>query len=109
MSAAEPEQTFEEHLPGLSKMVKFSKPFQNYFRTDGVSVSLVMKAQPDEKRVRKRQRKAEDQPFLEPQLGQRVVGIDPGRRDMIACVAVLRTGWFTGQQWSGGSLSRSSQ
>ena len=95
LAASEAKQTFEDHFPGLSRMVKHSKPFQNYFRTDGISVSLLMKAQMGEKRVRKRHRKVEDQPYLQPQPGQRVVGIDPGRRDMIACVSNQDDASFT--------------
>ena len=79
--------TFEEYLPGLARFQKLSKPFQNYLRTDGVSVSLVMQAKTDGRRLRKRHRKADEQSFPVPLPGQRVVGIDPGRRDLIALVS----------------------
>ena len=57
--ASKARPTFEEHLPGLARFQKPLKPFQNYLRTDGVSVSLVMQAKTDEKKLRKkRHRKA---------------------------------------------------
>ena len=78
---------FGQHLPGLARFEKASKPFQNYLLTDGVSVSLVMRTSLDGKKLRKRHRKADEQSFPAPLPGQRVVGIDPGRRDMIALVS----------------------
>ena len=78
---------FEEHLPGLARFQKQSKLFQNYIRTDGVSVSLVMQANSDGKKLRKRHRKVDEQSLPVPLPGQRIVGIDPGRRDMIALVS----------------------
>ena len=77
LAATDAKQAFEEHFPGLSRLVTASKPFQNYFRTDGVSVSLVLKTQTSERRKRKRHREVEDLPFPQPQPGQRAMGIDP--------------------------------
>lgn len=80
--------TFALHLPGLARLATPVKPFQNFLRTDGVSVSLLMKAETSGKTTRKRQRQAELPSFPQPSApSQRVVGIDPGRRDMIACVS----------------------
>ena len=78
---------FDSVLEGLARFEKASKPFQNYLLTDGVSVSLVMRTSLDGKKLRKRHRKADEQSFPAPLPGQRVVGIDPGRRDMIALVS----------------------
>lgn len=85
--ASKAKPTFEEHLPGLARFQKPLMPFQNYLRTDGVSVSLVMQAKTDGKKLRKRHRKAAEQSFPVPLPGQRVVGIDPGRRDLLALVS----------------------
>ena len=86
---------FEEHLPGLARFQKPSKPFQNFLRTDGISVSLVMQAKTDGKKLRKRHRKTDEQSFPVPLPGQRVVGIDPGRRDLIALVSNQEDAPFT--------------
>ena len=59
LAATEAKQAFEEHFPSLSRLVTLSKPFQNYFLTDGVSVSLALKAQTTEKRARERHRRVE--------------------------------------------------
>ena len=41
LRATNAKPAFEQHLPGLARFEKASKPFQNYLLTDGVSVSLV--------------------------------------------------------------------
>ena len=82
-------------FPNLRKFDRGCKC--HYLRTDGVSVCLVMKRDvPKPTRKRKREQAKEDaanggpnrgpQPRL-PHLYKRLVGIDPGRRDMIALVS----------------------
>lgn len=82
---------FYSLFPGISKYDRKHKC--HYIRTDGVTVSLTMKKEGTlVKRKRKRERakeeRDEDQAMLcLPQEGTRLVGIDPGRRDMIAAVS----------------------
>ena len=86
---------FYEVFPNLRKLDRGGTC--HYIRTDGVTVSLTMKRHTlgSEERPRKRRKVAASAPRgtdrgTEPALplvGQRLVGIDPGRRDMVAVVS----------------------
>jgi hypothetical protein len=89
------EKDFYKIFPNLRKFDRGCKC--HFIRTDGVTVCLVMKREaPKPTRKRKREQSKEDsknggpnrgpEPRL-PQEGQRLVGIDPGRRDMIGLVS----------------------
>ncbi len=84
------EGDFFSHFPGLTRYHREDKKtFENFFRTDGVSACLVMKRTEGSasKRKRKKEREVLNPEPIRPTEGQRVVGIDPGRRDAVAVVA----------------------
>ena len=86
------ESKFETYFPGIKKLLGKRSEFQNYLRTDGVSASLVVKKQSSdalpEAKTRKRRNRGDTLPmFVLPETDQRIVGIDPGRRDMVAVCA----------------------
>ena len=65
------------------------KPFEYYLKTDGVSCSVLFKDPKKPKRKRKKTREEKEQkrkqkiPTLTPT--SRLVGIDPGKDDLIYC------------------------
>ena len=89
------EKDFYKIFPNLRKLDRGCKC--HFLRTDGVNACLVMKREtPKVQRKRKREQSKEDAgnggpcrgplPRI-PHEGQRLVGIDPGRRDMIGVVS----------------------
>jgi hypothetical protein len=85
------ENNFFECFPGIVKHHNgLKRQFSDYIRTDGTSCSLTfatMKStDPSTSKKRKRSSADDEKPPILPQLNQRIVGIDPGRRDMIAAV-----------------------
>jgi len=86
------ENNFFDCFPGIVKYHNgLRRQFSNYIRTDGVSCSLTFADMrlPELITTTKRKRStASDvvKPPILPQPNQRIVAIDPGRRDMIAAV-----------------------
>ena len=94
-----PDPYFRAAFRNLDKVIRNGYEFDNFIRTDGYSVSVTMSR---EKRVEVDQQQMGYRPgrgYVQvertdtrcitppsvPQPGQRLVGIDPGRRDMVCC------------------------
>ena len=88
---------FKDCFPGMARFHRADKrESQSYIRTDGVSASLVMRSYLGRVLPKRSKKGGEEGPRpVCPLPGQRLVAIDPGRREMISAVTP-EDGWNEG-------------